>query len=200
MKRRLSDQTSSIPSALGCYHTRCTHWVNDYGLNTLHCILGLKQNEEAVPPNFKQNRAEGNQAFGLSNWVLPNTCGVLVNTFRVFLCVRVEKPLDQCMDVIVCFSGMQKMPRQALALSVRSRGSCHLHTEHLTRGQILTIVDLIWAWDPEARELHADSSSSNSILYAFILHGDAKNYLVFLPWKLSWCVWFKIKGKTVQHG
>lgn len=99
--------------------------MSDYGLNTLHCIWGLKQNKEVVPPNFKQNRAEGSRAFGLSDWLLPNTHGVFVDTLRelLFLCATVEKPLDQCIDVTVCFSGMQKVALQALALSVRPRGS-----------------------------------------------------------------------------
>ena len=119
--------------------------MNDYGLNTLHCIWGLKQNKAAVPPNFKQNRAEGSRAFGRSNRVLPNTCGIFVDILRelLFLCARVEKPLDQCIDVTACFSGMQKVALQALASSVRPRGSRDLHIEHLTKGQILTIVDLI---------------------------------------------------------
>lgn len=49
--RRLLDQTSSIPDALG--YMRCVHWVNDYGLNTLHCIWELRQNKEATPHNAK---------------------------------------------------------------------------------------------------------------------------------------------------
>lgn len=63
--RGLLDQTSSIPSAIGCYDIRCVHWVNDCGLNTLQYIWRLKQDKEPVPHEVKQNRDEGSWAFSL---------------------------------------------------------------------------------------------------------------------------------------
>lgn len=89
-ERGLLDQTSSIPSAIGCYDIRCVHWVNDCGLNTLNYIWRLKQDKAPVPHEVKQNRDEKSCAFSLG--AAKHMWSLCWHSENYYICV--PEPLD----------------------------------------------------------------------------------------------------------